>query len=431
MHSSDKWEAIKTSVLQFCENVRAYAADQEPVDRTASTTPACEAEQSGVSFAGPGLVAPGSSASEGVDGPAAACATESGVGAVTRPLTCVQGSCVPEGTHTTNAAAPACEGNNYRDWWLDEVSRRKCINERAFQAERERDEAKGLLRDCVPSCYEHLARRIQAFLQGESREVPVHVEPRGEPRADAAHGEPRLPGACAAQVPLRGDTAPEDGKVDARSQLPLPSAPTRDSLAEAQAPAAVAPLPTAGEPNDTGTPDCRYCGNPTMHMGDTCFGCGKREMNRERAIQSEQAMFAMEAELSALRQRLAEAERRRATSTGDEQVSNHELDCAVAKALGWEVQEQDEGHLAAWPTGDRSKAECPWSPSTDAGDAIAAINAWCKASGRVCWQLHGGGTSNEHCMIDEKHVARGGGECLAICRAILEAHEAAQETSRG
>lgn len=111
-------------------------------------------------------------------------------------------------------------------------------------------------------------------------------------------------------------------------------------------------------------------------------------------------------------------------------VSPHEVNLAVAKAIGWEVQEQDEGHLAAWPMGNRSKAECPWSPAADPGDALASLEEWCKAKGESYVVKGNGHTASV--QIYRKSALCGSGDnfALAACQCILAAyaHEVSCQT---
>lgn len=102
---------------------------------------------------------------------------------------------------------------------------------------------------------------------------------------------------------------------------------------------------------------------------------------------------------------------------------------AVAEALGWEIVPQEnaygEHELVAY-TAD-GKCYVPWRPSTDPTDALAALEAWCKAND-ACAELYFNLSDvafRWECHIGDLHSQKPD-FCHSVCTAIILAAEAAR-----
>lgn len=119
-------------------------------------------------------------------------------------------------------------------------------------------------------------------------------------------------------------------------------------------------------------------------------------------------------------------------------VAGPETDLAIAKVLGWrELGTPGTGPAwsmeplrGAWTVGDIGKlcyvygrrivgAE-RWHPSSDAAQALEALEAWCAERGRMADLTCGG---RDWWTVDVGGIETAGPLPLAICAAILKANE--------
>lgn len=124
-------------------------------------------------------------------------------------------------------------------------------------------------------------------------------------------------------------------------------------------------------------------------------------------------------------------------------MDSHELNLAVAKALGWEIvpkHKENSGTFVAGKTyllGHRDASgrlrithpECrsrDWSPATDTADALAALQAWCQKTLNPAVLRYHPGIYQWHANADPE-LPNYWGQSLpeAVCHALLAAAEAA------
>lgn len=214
----------------------------------------------------------------------------------------------------------------------DEIRRHFPKPARASQAERERDQAAidrdyaelllarvvaipGFAQFSLSTCL-----NVKAFLsrrQGESREVPVPVEPCGRPRADVARGEPGMPGSQPSASHPGGTVEQPNGQRQDAEQA--------SCVSQAEAPAAVATLassdPGVRQLDETQAAAVDKLLNEPIHPAVAAAVAQPKARTADECLDYLHELAAWDhetydeerdiirAELSALRQRVAEAER--------------------------------------------------------------------------------------------------------------------------